>query len=191
MIALPEEVLQLMDEGRLSIRGLMRFDFGDGSYGFTTASRPYTYAGLEYLPGGVIQVEDIVGAVGFEASGLTIRLAEAPDDGLTPEVLAGIENADYHQRPVTIWDAYFHPDTGELLLVTPVYRGLIDTIRHTTDGEEAAIVAQCESRAIDNSKTGYRLRGTADQQSMWSGDRFYEHAEMAGKQELYFGRSKE
>jgi hypothetical protein len=190
MIFLPEEVLQLMDEGRLNIRGLMRFDFGNGSYGFWTGSRPFTYAGLEYLPGGVIKVDDVNASVGYEAATLTISLAEAPEDGLTPEALGRIEEADYHQRPVRLWDAYFHPDTDELLHMMPVYQGLIDTIRHNIDSEEAGIVATCHSRAIDNAKTGYRLRSTADQQSMWSGDRFFEHAEIAGKQEIFFGRSK-
>jgi hypothetical protein len=142
MITLPESTLALLDEGRASIRGLMRFDFGTGIYGFTTMSRPFTYAGLEYLPGGVIQAEDISGSLGFEASGLTITLAEAPDDGLTPAVLATIEQEDYHQRPVTIFDAYLHPDTGALLIVEPVYRGYVDTIRHDS-GEETGLVVQC------------------------------------------------
>lgn len=191
MINLSENLLTLLDQGRASIRGLMRFDLGTGTYGFWTGARPFTYGGLQYLPGGVIKVEDVAATLGFEASGLTITLAEAPDDGLTPEVLATIEAEDYHQRPVTIWDLYLHPDTGAVLMATPVYRGLIDTVRHTSDGEEAGLIVQCESRAIDNSKTGYRVRSTADQQSMWSTDRFYENAEVAGKQEIFFGRKKD
>jgi hypothetical protein len=189
MRSLNADTLALLDAGRAVIRGMIRFDFGTGIYCFWNGSAPFEFEGRTYLPGGVIEVDAIQGSYGAEAVGLTLRLAEAPDDGLTPDVLATIEQEDYHQRPVTISDAYFHPDTGALLFVEPVYRGLVDVVTHDA-GEESALVIQCESRALDNVKPGFRVRSTADQQSVWPGDRFYEHAEVSGKQEIFWGRDK-
>ncbi|MBB4001598.1 DUF2163 domain-containing protein [Aurantimonas endophytica] len=189
MRPLNADTLTLLDAGRAVIRGMVRFDFGTGIYCFWKGSAPFEFEGRTYLPGGVIEVDDIQGSYGSEAVGLTMRLAEAPDDGLTPAVLATIEQEDYHQRPVTISDAYFHPDTNALLLVEPVYRGLVDVIDHES-GEQSALVIQCEGRALDNVKPGFRVRSTADQQSIWPGDRFYEHAEVSGKQEIFWGRDK-
>jgi hypothetical protein len=189
MRPLNADTLQLLDEGRASIRGLLRFDFGGGSYGFTTMAQRFTYNGLEYLPGGVIEVDAIPGSWGMNAAGLEISLASSRHDSLTPAALATIEDEDYHQRPVTISDAYFHPDTGALLFVEPVYRGFVDTVVHE-DGPNGRLVINCESRALDNNREGYRLRSTADQQLISPGDRFFEHAEVAGKQEIFWGRER-
>ena len=40
MITLPSDVLALLDAGRISIRGLIRFDFGAGQYGFIRSREP-------------------------------------------------------------------------------------------------------------------------------------------------------
>src|ERR1700750_2769324 len=123
MISLPSSVLTLLDQGRISVRGLIRFDFGTGTYGFVKSMQPITYNGLTYKPGGVIAVTDFSQQTGLSAQSFQVTLAASPDDGLTPEVLQTIENEDYRDRPVTVYDAFFDPDTNALLFVQTMMRG--------------------------------------------------------------------
>lgn len=183
------EVDKLFDEGRMIIRGMIRFDFGTGTYGFWDGNYTFPYNGLDYVPGGIISISEIPGAWGMEAQGIDLTLASSPDDGLTPDVLATIENETYHQRPVTLFDAYFHPDTRQLLYVDAQYRGFVDTITHTM-GPDAKMTVRCESRALDNSREGYRMCSTADQNLISEGDMIFQYAEVAGRQEVPWGRVK-
>jgi hypothetical protein len=191
MITLPSDVLALLDAGRISVRGLIRFNFGTGTYGFIRSQQPMTYAGVDYVPGGLIAVSDLPGAVGSSAQQFTVSLAASPDDDLTPEVLQTIEAEDYRDRPVTIYDAYFHPDTGALLHVQAMKRGYVDTIDHFDDPENGyTIVANCESRALDYTRTNGRRRTVADQARRSAGDLFYEHCGMRGREDVYWGRNR-
>ncbi len=191
MITLPTEVLDLLDEGRVNIRGLIRFDFGTGTYGFIKALSPLEYNGLLYKPGGIISVSDLGSATGLSAQQFTITLAASPDDGLTPEVLQTIEAEDYRDRPVKIYDAHFHPDTNELLFVAPMKRGYVDVIDHVdsaTDGY--TLIASCETRALDYARTNGRKRSNADQNRRSAGDTFFQHAAMRGRETIYWGQLK-
>ena len=55
------EILDLLDEGRIKIAGMIRFDFGEGSYGFIQRWSGYTYDGVDYepLPEGIISISDL------------------------------------------------------------------------------------------------------------------------------------
>jgi len=152
MITLSPEVLGLIDHGQASIRGMIRFDFSQ-TYGFWTGTSDLVYNGVTYVPGGIINVSALPAQMGFESQGLELSLACAPSNGLTPEILASIETEIYHQKPVTISDAYFHPKTRALQFVVSLYRGYVDTIEHEM-GSNGHLTMRCESRAVDNGKTG-------------------------------------
>lgn len=191
MITLAEDVLELLDEGRTNVRGLIRLDFGTGTYGFVKAMSSLVYNGVTYQPGGIIQVSDLSGGTGLSAQQFTVTLAASPDDGLTPEVLRTIEAEDYRDRPVTILDAHFHPDTGALLTVQPMRRGYVDVIDHEDDPEMGyRLVAQCETRALDYTRMNGRKRSDTDQQRRSPGDRWFEHASRRGREEVFWGRIK-
>lgn len=191
MITLPSDVLALLDAGRIAVRGLIRFNFGTGTYGFIRARQSLAYGGLTYVPGGLIAVSDLPGVVGSTAQQFTVTLAASPDDGLTPEVLRTIEAEDYRDRPVTIYDAYFHPDTGALLHVQAMKRGEVDTIDHIEDPETGyTLIANCESRALDYTRTNGRRRTVADQARRSAGDLFFEHSSMRGREDVYWGRNR-
>jgi hypothetical protein len=190
MISLPTEVLDLLDSGRISIRGLIRFDFGTGIYGFIKSVQPFQFNGLLYKPGGLIAVSDFSSATGLAAQQFVVTLASSPDDGLTPAVLQTIENEDYRDRPVTIFDAYFHPDTGAFLFAQAMKRGYVDTIDHIdTQSAGYTIHANCESRAIDYTRVNGRKRSDLDQQRRSSGDGFYQHASVRGRETVYWGQN--
>jgi len=189
---LSPEVKALYDQGRISTRQMLRFQFGSGVYGFIARSEPLTHAGVEYKPFGLIEVSDIGGGSGTTADGsFTLTLAESPDDGLTPEVLLRIEDEDYRDRPVVVMDAHFHPDTGALIQVETVARGYLDTVPHNVDPETGyTLSAMCEGRQLDYSRRNGRVRSMADQQRRRNGDLFFQHAGQAGRVEVYWGRVK-
>jgi len=190
MITYPSDVLALLDEGRTVIRGLIRFDFGTGSYGFIKAVQPMTFGGLDYLPGGLLTVSDFSEETGLQAQQFTITLAASPDDGLTPDVLQAIEAEDYRDRPVTIYDAHFHPDTNALLIVQTMKRGYVDTIDHIDSAKNGGymLVANCETRALDYTRMNGRKRNTVDQQRRSATDGFFDHASTRGRELVYWGQ---
>jgi hypothetical protein len=190
MITLPSDVLTLLDEGRIAIRGLIRFDFGTGSYGFIKSVQPMTYGGLEYKPGGYLTVSDFSEETGLQAQQFTITLPASPDDGLTPAVLQTIEAEDYRDRPVTVYDAFFHPDTNALLTVQTMKRGYVDTIDHIDNAKSGGymLVANCETRALDYTRINGRKRNHVDQQRRSATDKFLEHASTRGRELVYWGQ---
>lgn len=191
MIALPQTVLDLLDAGKTRIRGTILFEFGTGTYGFIKSDAPYTTGGITYQPGGLIQISSLTSSVGMAAQQFTVSLAASPDDGLTPEVLQTIENEDYRDRPVTVSDLHFHPDTGAFLFHEVLRRGYVDVIDHDDSASQGyTIIASCETRALDYTRTNGRLRTTADQQRRAPGDEFYTPASMRGREEVFWGRKR-
>jgi hypothetical protein len=175
-MTLPSTVTDLLDEGRAAVRGLVKFEFTTGTYGAWNGTGVLTYAGLDYHPNSLISVEDVPMGLGSDAVPLTIEMPESADFGITPDVLAGIETVGYKGAPVTIYDAYFEPDTRELLHVEALYSGYIDYIDHSNDGEGFKLVGHIETSALDNHRDGYRSASNADQQLVSAGDKFFEHA---------------
>lgn len=190
MITADPQVLDLLDEGRMDVRGLVKFEFGTGTYGFTTATVPITVGGLTYQPGGIIEISDLPAEIGMTAQQFTITLAASPDDGLTPEVLQTIEAEDYRDRAVTLYDAYFHPDTGAFIGARALKRGYLDVIDHEDDESGYRLIASCETRSLDYTRTNGRVRSVEDQYRRAPGDRFFEHAAKRGRIAIWWGRVK-
>lgn len=190
-MTLPAPVEAAMAAGRESVRGLIKFEFGGGTYRFVRDSQPLFDGVDTWAPGAVIDVSDLPDATGLSASGFTVSLTASPDDGLTPAVLASIEGEDYSDRPVTIYDAHLDADTGALLHIEPLKRGYVDAIDHEEgNGRPYTITAHCETRSLDYSRTNGRYRSHADQQRRAPGDLFYEHASRRGREEIYWGRKR-
>lgn len=183
-------VQALYDAGRVKSRQMLRFQLGSGTYGFIADRSELVWSGVTYKPFGLIKVSDLDNGSGTSASSsFTLTLAASPDDGLTPTILQKIEDEDYRDRPVTLYDAHFHPDTGVLLQVEAVARGYLDVIDHDEDGAEGYVLtARCEGRQLDYSRRNGRSRSNADQQRRSAGDLFFEHAGKAGRIEVYWGR---
>lgn len=189
-VAFPSRVAELLDEGRIDIRGLIRFDLGSGAYGFARDKAPYTYAGLVYQPGSAISVSSLRQQRGFGASPVTVELAESPANGLTPAVLQTIENEIYRGRPATFFDVWLDPDDGAELHVRQRGKYLIDTIDHVEDRRGYVLKAACRPKALDNSSVNGRRRTDADQRLRNPLDRFFEHRVRAGREEIYWGRAR-
>lgn len=191
MISLPTDVLDLLDAGKTKVAGGLRFDFGTGIYGFIKSQESFDFGGITYVPGGIISISDLNMGLSGTANPFEITLASSPDDGLTPEVLRTIENEDYRDRPVTIYDFHFHPDTGVFLHAQVMRRGYVDVILHSSDNRNGYVItAKCETRALDYTRTNGRKRSNADQQRRAPGDKFFEHASLRGRVEIFWGRKR-
>lgn len=189
MISLPTDVLDLLDSGRMAVRGLMRFQFGTGTYGFWTGSEPLTWNGLTYVPTGLLDVSPVSRSVGLAAQKVDIRLAERPESGLTADVLAQVEQEDWYGRPVTLWNALIHPDTRAILHTRIRWQGVVDTLDHEMNGSVMELVARCETHAIDHASNLQRLRNHADQQIISPGDRGLEYVVPGATAKIYWGRT--
>lgn len=171
-------------------RGMIRFSLLSGLVGFWDGRTDFVDGGVTYRPGGqLLEIEPIGATVGLAASGLVVRLTDIPNSDLTPDVLASIESESYIGRPVLISAAYFSASTGALLQVVRIWSGYVDRINHERRSSgRASIVANLESKALDNLKSGYRLRSPSDQQKISAGDNFLNNAAVAGAVEIRWGR---
>lgn len=172
----PPALEALIDAGRFAVRGLIKFQFGDGTFGVWNGTGDLVWDDVTYRPNSIISIDDIALQMGTAAAPLTITLPESADFGITPDMLASIEEHDYKGRPVTIYDAYFDPDTRALVHVEPLYAGYLDYIDHVRDGDGVKLVGHVETMALDNHRDGYRSASHADQQLISPGDMFFEHA---------------
>ncbi|HEV7255731.1 MAG TPA: hypothetical protein VGN97_21855 [Mesorhizobium sp.] len=167
---------QLIESGRFAVRSLLKVQFGEGTYGFWNGTFDLDWNGLTYRPNQLISVEEPGAGMGMAASGFTVSLPERADFGVTPDILAQIEAMDYKGRPVTVYDAYFDPDTRALVHVEPMIAGYADTIDHVQSAGLRRLVGRAETTALDNHRDGYRSASHEDQQLVSPGDRGFEHA---------------
>ena len=178
-MAFPSSLTDLLENNQCVVRSLVKFALGTGTYGFWNGSGVLTYNSLDYLQNALISISEPLYTTGTSAADFTIELAESRDFGISPDVMAAIEDEDYKGYPVTVYDAYFDPDTRELLHVEPMIYGYIDTVDHVVDSEGFKLVGNLVTGAIDNHREGYRTASHEDQQLVRAGDLFFEHAAKA------------
>lgn len=174
----PTRLQTVISEGRMVVRSLLRLQCGTGIYGFWNGKGDLYVPehNLTYWPNTLITVSEPVYGMGTAAATFTIELVAKRDSGLTPDKLLLIENEDYKNRPASVFDAWFDPDTRELLHVEPGPYGFIDTVDHVTEAGEKKLVGNIMSAAIANHREGYRTASNEDQQLVAPGDKFFEFA---------------
>ncbi len=174
----PTALEDMLGQDKLAVRGGIRVTLGSGTYGFWNGTGDLVYGGVTYRQNSLISVRKPAMALGSQAVPITIEMTESRDFGITPDVLAAIENEDYKNRPLVILDFYFGDNTRDLIHVEPLYEGFIDYIDHVRGAKEAKLVVHVQTKALDNHRDGYRSASNADQQLVSPGDRFFEHAGM-------------
>ncbi len=175
-MSFPTRMEQLLDEGRIGIRGLILFQFGNEWMGVWTGNYELVYEGVTYVPNQLITAEPPDGTMGMEATEFVVTMPARSDFGITPDKLAQIESQDYKGRPCKLREAYFDPDTRELLHVEELAFGYVDFIKHVTEGGELRLEGHIISGALDNHRDGYRSASHEDQQLISPGDRGFEFA---------------
>jgi hypothetical protein len=185
------DIQAALDAGRVVRREFLRFEFGTGTYGFWTGIGKITYGGLEYQgAGSIIQISSLSGTLDGSSVPIQIRMSSIPNSELTPDVLAGIENEDYSKRPVKLYRGFYDPANYNILDARwPYWSGTVDYVEHEIEpGGQAHLIFHCESRRLDDQKTGYRMRSDEDQRLIHADDRFFEHVATAGSRPIYWGQ---
>lgn len=172
----PSELEDLLDDGVVVIRSLIKAVLGSGPVGFWNGIGTLSWDDVDYLQNHLISIDEPLFTTGTQANEFQIEMPESADFGITPDILAQIENEEYKKAPVTIYDAYFHPETLELLHVEPMVYGYVDTIDHVFDSGQWKLRVNLESAAIDNHREGYRQANHEDQQLVLAGDTFFEYS---------------
>jgi hypothetical protein len=182
-----------LDSGRIYDRALLLFMLPSGNYGFWSGTGPYTYNANTYVGAGrlltaTLSTEEVSDGTARE---LSIELSSIPNSGLTPDVLATIEQQSYKGRPVRLYQAFFDADTRQLLSVITRFAGSIDEIPHEyVVGGKYTLTANCVSRAIDHQKTGHQLRSTDSQKLIdATDDGSFDRAATAGTEFINWGQA--
>lgn len=189
MKTLSPQVLDLFDTGAIAIRGLVKVILPSGTYGLWNGTGEEEFEGISYKPNSLISADEVAMGIGTSAIPFDITVPESANFGVTPDLLAGIENEHYKNAVVVIYDAYYEPNTRNLLHVEPMRSGYIDTIDHNDDGQSSALMVHCEDHRLDGHRNGYRTASHADQQLVSVGDKFFEYASEQTTEKFYFGRS--
>lgn len=175
-MAFPTRLEELMEEGRIAIRGMVRIDMPGQPYGFWNGNFTLPWAGLDYIPNQLMRVEEPEFAIGMDAADFKLEMPEASDFGITPDVLDEIESLPYKGALTTVYECYLDPDSGALLHVEPLAYGYIDTVDHVRGSGESKLVANVMSGAVDNHRESSVAASNEHQQLVSPGDRFFEYA---------------
>lgn len=190
-LTVPAAVTTAYGTGRVVRRTLITFELGGGTYRFWDGIGPLSYNSVTWQPGaGLITVTPMERSTQGEVLSIELRLRSIPDTDLSPDVLGTIHDEDWHQRPVSIWTLYIDADTRATINHIVKFTGKLDTLRdrvNPADGT-AELVGTAESYLRDLTRRGYTKASDAQQQALYTGDAFFEHAAQAGTQPIYWGR---
>ena len=183
------DALASLDGHSIVCMGMVHFAFDSGDVGFWDGDADFLYNGVTFRPGKPLRVGSIEASYGLEAQGLEISLSTLNVPGLTPDILASIEQESYIGKQINLYLAYYTPG-GILLSVERVWRGYIDGFDHRdAENGESELVCRAESKGMDTFKRGHRLRSPADQVLVSVGDKGLEYVGTVGKTDLFWGRN--
>lgn len=179
-----------LEASGIVMRSMMLFDFLEGYFGFWSGVGRFTWNTFTFVgAGSLISVEADEESIDLESNGVTARLRAQPEEGLTPDVLATIEDYQYRNRPVTFYRALFNITTGALIDDPIVERRcIVDRFTHeeSADGDYV-LVGHFVSKAIDYTRRGPMVRSSAHQNLVSAGDLFLDYTGYAGTAQIYFG----
>lgn len=191
-LTVPSNVATAYGTGRVVRRTLIAITLGSGTYRFWDGIGPLSYDSVTWQPGaGLITVTPMERSTQGEVLSIELRLRSIPDTDLSPDVLGTIHDEDWHQRPVTLSTLYIDPATRATINHVVKFTGKLDTLRHKVNPAEglAELVGTAESYLRDLTRRGYTKASDGQQQAIYAGDAFFEHAAQAGTQPIYWGRN--
>lgn len=185
MLTLPDEVLDLLDEGRFSVRYLVRFELDSGAAGVWNDIYTLSFGGLSYAPlAGNLLFDGVPGSSELSAENVKISVTN-----LLSAITTVIAGEDWHQRPCTLYVAFMNAD-GSALHVEPFFSGFLDDASISDaagDLNTLGLFIESNNREL-NRATG-RTRSDADQRRVAATDGFFKHAANANADtDIYWGR---
>lgn len=169
MTALDTAVQDQVDDGRVVIVPLIKFEIPDHTVGYWKGGRDFTWDGFLYKANRCLDLSSLDGQLGSEVTKRTIGFSDVPTTD-PDDVIATIESYDYISSTVILAYLLGDPDTDEILgdLTSQVYQ--IDKLTHTKSAPDDRGM-RTVSLSIDLEPTGrtfrnqtYAKRSTDDQQ---------------------------
>lgn len=170
--------------------GMILFDLGSGLYGFWEGIGPLSWNSITFKGNGsLIEVDFGDETSGNTAEQFTCTLWENREAGLTPDVLGTFFGETYHYRPVTVYEAWFDPDTRALAgNPIPFRRGVIsNVVLAEDDNGRSYLRGTCLTRSINHTRRGWAKACDAEQRLISANDRFFDVAGVAGTTQMPFG----
>jgi len=168
---------------------MILFDLPSGLWGFWDGPGTLQWNSIDFVPGNVLQIDFGDDATGTESNSFSIRLYENPDAGLPATVLYSFLSQTYHVQPVTIYQAWFDPETLAMAGDPEIIRrGLISTVDKGFDGTGHFVLGTCETQSIRHTRRGWAKASHSEQQAVSAGDKFFEYTGIVGTVQMPFGR---
>jgi hypothetical protein len=189
MKTLSSTALAALDAGRFLVRTLVSaypededpLHIWDGRGDIAVAGTTYTGAA------GRFTIQPAASAADLAPRAVDITLS-----GLDAEVVAMIENTDWHQRPITIDRAVIVPDALTVLHLMREFAGAMDTgLRREQRDGTTTLTIRCESAARELTRAGAHTRSDADQRLRDPADNFFAFSVAAMNTTIDWGRAPE
>jgi len=184
------------------IRDGVKFELDSGTVGFWTGLGPLTYDGVTYQGvGQLAQASQVTQSGNLVAAGIELQLAGLDQkSGFTPgELYTDLEDEDTHGRNATMYRFYFDAASlskvnADLKLVRQVFKGFFDRTERVESWASSnqqistMLSAFLESRLLELNRTHMTRRTNEHQQSLFSGDLFFDQTPDMGEREIAWGR---
>lgn len=185
MITLPSGVIDLLEEGRFSVRYLVKFSLDSGDHGVWNGDYAITVSSVVYdqLAGNVL-FDGIPGTSELSSENVKITVSN-----LLSAVTTVVAGEDWHQRPCTLYVAFMNED-GSVLHVETVFSGFIDDAAISDAKDDLSTLGLfIESNNRELNRATGRTRSDADQRRVAATDGFFKHAANANADtDIYWGR---
>ncbi len=171
-MSLTPDVEAALEEGRLAVLELVRFDLPGQPVGYHRGGRPYAYNGLVYQPNRWLQSGEMNSAVGTAVGTRTLVFSNIPVSNPT-DAMAAIELLDYQNAMVIVSALAGVPESDEVLgvLLSSVYE--IDQIRYSDgplDGAERSMTMMIDLQPPGRSARGQTLVKRSLQEQQFDND---------------------
>jgi hypothetical protein len=199
MVPLSTEGQAALASGLYAVRTLIDAYPDEGAVRFWDDFTQLTYDGPKsgetdetYNPmGELVTIEALRSGPALSSNGVKITVdANMLSD--PSSLLTELESATWHQREIWIREVILDISRGDahVIGVVPVFAGLMD-VMDRDDSDNNKLVIQAESGARWFTRRTMRTRSDADQQELYSGDKFFEYTPTAGVVEIAWGRGPE
>lgn len=183
-----------LETGQIKFQPLVRIDLPGKTAAYHAGGRPFTWAGLEYLPNRFMKPDGLKEGLGNEIAELKLIFSDVPTPN-PDDAIASIETYNYMRAPVTVSYLGGNPITDKALgvLITRFYMIADVQFKKSPRDENGRRTVTLE---ITLKAQGAREKGftpakasTADQQYHNDAtDTFYEYAAVAREWQVEFGQ---
>jgi len=186
-------VLNALRGARTGERWLLRYDFDEadgGPVGFWAGTYDFTFEGLVYRPGGILELDVVSYAQGL-AQEISVSIRSLPDRAIpdAEDLFASIEEITYIGRPVTLYFAILDAE-GRIVDVVPEWSGRCGPVDHERDRSKSTVKATMtlESDSFDHNRRETATLSPALWRSIYPGDGYFDSVAVTRSIKIKVGR---